>query len=65
MPKLGLSPKQEELLRKLYVERGKKLTPNVEEWIRNLPAQEASVYIDKWITKLRNKRTYGQWGKRK
>lgn len=54
-----LTIKQFELLKKLYVERGKKLTPNVEEWLIHLPRYEAIKLIDKWIATARNKRIYG------
>lgn len=44
-----ISDKQYQLLIKLYKEQGKIVTPNVENWLTNLPAIEAGKYIDKWI----------------
>ncbi len=51
-----LSEKQYELLKSLYMQQGKKLTPKVEEWLKNLPALEARDYIDKWTEKVKKQK---------
>lgn len=50
--------KQIKLMEQLYKEQGKKITLNVQEWMKNLPRSEATKYIDIWIKKSRRKRAY-------
>lgn len=44
-----ISDKQYELLLKLYREQGKKVTPEIMQWLSNMPVSEGRKYIDKWI----------------
>lgn len=51
MVKKKLSLKQYNLIYQLYEEAGKLITPDVEHWMSNLPAVEASKLIDTWLNK--------------
>jgi len=64
MAKLKVTEKQLSYLRSLYRGQGKELTPSVEIWLANLPREEASDYIDKWRTKVAERRVNRKkwWG---
>jgi len=51
MAQQKVSDKQYYYLRELYREIGKKVTPEVEKWLSNLPADQATQYIEKWRAK--------------
>ncbi len=59
MIKKKLSDKQYWLLRRLYEEQGRLITDSVEEWLKNLPALEASKLIDTWI--IKNRKRENKW----
>jgi hypothetical protein len=44
-----LTEKQYKFLVNLYTRQGKTITPQVQHWLENLPAVEASKLIDKWM----------------
>lgn len=60
MPQQKISDKQYDFLLDLYEQQGKRVTPEVEHWLSNLPADQASMYIEKWKEKIHKRRANRQ-----